>query len=606
MRIVVCLKHVPLLSSLRFDPATRRLVRDGVRGEPSAFDLRALLGALTLRDAHGGEVVALTMGPAEAAETLRHALALGADRAVHLSDRALAGSDTLATARALAAAIRREGPDLVLVGRSSVDAETGQVGPEIAELLGWPQATVVRSLTVDPAARTFEAERAIDEGFETVRGPLPALVTAAEDLAEERFPSKAERLAAAEKPIATLALADLDLGEDQVGPQGSPTWVAELEAVKVQRRGELLEGDDPAQLARRLGERLRELGAFAPLPEPPPLPSREPGQGPPLLVVAELGPGGPRAVTAELLAKASWLARSLRGPVEALLVGGEGISRWAEALAAAGADRVLVAEGAHLDPYTTEAHAAILTTVIRERGPRLVLVPSTVRGRDLAPRVAARLGLGLTGDAIDVDLDAEGRTRLLKPAFGGNVVAPVLSRTRPDMATIRPGVLRAARPDPSRRAEVVSLRTPALASRVTVVRQQALAAPVDETLDAAAVVLGIGKGVGEDGVASVRALAQRIGAAVCATREVTDLGWLARQYQVGLTGRAIAPRLYVGLGISGAMEHMVGLRRAGVIVAVNRSPKAPVFKGGCDVGVVADLHALLPHLETALCAGGPR
>src|SRR5262249_29886039 len=162
--------------------ATRRLVREGVRGEASSFDVRALLGALALRATHGGEVVALTMGPPSAREALVHCLALGADRGVHLCDPALAGSDTLATARALAAVRRREEPDLALLGRASVDAETGQVGPELAELLDLPQVTGVRRLTVDLASRTFDAEREIDEGFEHVRGPLPAVITASEDL----------------------------------------------------------------------------------------------------------------------------------------------------------------------------------------------------------------------------------------------------------------------------------------------------------------------------------------------------------------------------------------------------------------------------------------
>src|SRR5262249_59180911 len=125
-------------------------------------------------------------GRPAAREGLAVALALSADRAVHVCDAAAAGSDTLATARVLAAALRREAPDLVLVGRSSTDAETGQVGPEIAELLDLPQATNVRRLVLDPAARTFEAERETDEGFETVAGPLPVLVSAAEDIAEER------------------------------------------------------------------------------------------------------------------------------------------------------------------------------------------------------------------------------------------------------------------------------------------------------------------------------------------------------------------------------------------------------------------------------------
>src|SRR5439155_1645718 len=295
MRIVVCVKWVPALGSLRFDPETRRLVREGVPGEVSSFDLRALGAAVALRAVHGGEAVALSMGPPGARDGLVECLALGADRALHLLDPLLAGSDTLATARALAAVLAREAPDLVLFGRASTDAETGQVGPEVAEMLDLPQVTGARRLELDPAARIFVAERETDEGFETVTGPLAAVVTAAEDLAEERFPTKAERQAAAAKSIATLGVAE--------GAQHAP------------------------------------------------------------------------------------------------------------ALAAAGADRVLLAEGAGLVPYTTDARAAVLAEAIRTRAPRLVLVASTARGRDLAPRVAARLGLGLTGDAIDLDLDAEGRVR---------------------------------------------------------------------------------------------------------------------------------------------------------------------------------------------------
>src|SRR5207244_2028048 len=180
----------------------------------------------------------------------------------HLLDPLLAGSDTLATARALSAALRREAPDVVLLGRASVDAETGQVGPEVAELLGWPQVTAARRLSVDPAARRFTAEREADDGFETLAGPLPAVVTAAEDLAEERFPTKAERQAAAAKPLAAVGVADIGLAPGDVGLAGSPTAVAAIEHVEVARRGEVLSGATPEVLARTLGERLRALGAF--------------------------------------------------------------------------------------------------------------------------------------------------------------------------------------------------------------------------------------------------------------------------------------------------------------------------------------------------------
>jgi electron transfer flavoprotein alpha subunit len=598
MRIVVCLKYVPVLSALRFDPATRRLVREGVPGEVSGFDLRALGCATALRAAHGGEVVALTMGPPAAREALGQALALGADRGVHLLDAALAGSDTLATARALAAALRREAPDLVLLGRASTDAETGQVGPEVAELLGLPQVTAARRLEVDPATRRFVAERETDDGFETLEGLLPAVVTAAEDLAEERFPTKAEREAAAAKPVAAVGVADLGVAATEVGAAGSPTWVAGLEQVQVARRGEVVAGDSAEAQARVLRERLHALLAELPDAAPPPLPAVAPRGGAPIWVVFEPGPEGLRRVTAELLAKAAELAAGLGGPVEAVVLGAG--AEHAAALGAAGAERVLVAAGAGLVPYTTEAHAAVLADLIRARKPRLVLLGSTALGRDLAPRVAARLGLGLTGDAIDLEVDAEGRVRQMKPAFGGVVVAPVLSRTRPEMATVRPGLLAAARPDPSRRAQVETIAVAPPAARVVVRATRPLAAGPAAALDSAALVLGVGRGVGgPEAIGPILALAERLGAGLAATREVTDAGWLPKQLQVGLTGRAIAPRVYVALAVGGAMEHMVGLRRAGIIVAINKSPKAPILKHA-DLAVIADYATLLPHLAGVL------
>lgn len=599
MRIVVCVKWVPQLRALKFDPETRRLVREGVPGEVSAFDLRAIVGAVALRERHGGEVVALTMGPAGAVEGLRECLALGADRGVLLSDPALIGSDTLATSRALAAAVRGEQADLILLGRASVDAETGQVGPEVAELLDLPQVTAARRVTIHDDGLHFDAERDTDDGTERVSGRLPAVVTVGEDFAPERFPNKAAREAAAAKPVATRALADIGLGADVVGQKGSPTWVAGLEHVETTRRGEVLAGDDPEALVRTLAERLRALGALGAGSAPAlRLPSPGPREGAPLWVVVEMDARGPAPVTFELLGRAAVLAAELGAPVEAVIIGsGES---YAARLAAGGADRVLIAHEPSLVPYTTEAHAAVLTAAINERAPRLVLLGSTVRGRDLAPRVAARLGLGLTGDAVDLDIDAEGRIRQLKPAFGGTIVAPILSRTRPEMATVRPGFLPSPPPDAGRAPIVEALTVPSVAPRIRVIERHPHPGDQSVGLDDAQLVLGIGRGVGgPDGVKAVRAVAATLGAAVVGTRDVVDEGWLPRHVQVGLTGRAIAPRLYVALGIGGAMEHMVGLRRAGTIVAVNKSAKAPVFKAS-DVGLVVDLHAVLPLLAAAL------
>ncbi len=649
MKLLVCIKQVPAVSALAFDPLTRTIKRDGVRSEISAFDIRALLKAVELREQHGGEVIALTMGPPAARDALAECLALGADRALHLCDRAFAGADTLATARALAMAIACAAPDVVLCGRNSVDAETGQVGPEIAELLDWPQVTIARTLQLEPAARMLTAQRETDAGLDTVRAPLPALVTAAEDLAPERFTTKAEREAALSKPIATWSADELVAAVGKVadksplaplfqrggsesrrdergesvelptsvasqsspealfGATGSPTWVIELDAVVEQRRRELIEAATPQEQVEALVQRLLGHGLFGEWTVERPAPAAHAETAHParagqrdVLVVAETYGGGVRPVTFELLAKASQLAASLHGQVIALVAGAEA-AQHADVLAAHGAARVLLAaDEAFL--AGVESATALLADVIRRLRPGLVILPATVWGRDVAPRAAARLGLGLTGECVDLTLDGGGRVLQHKPAFGGSVVALIASRTQPEMATVRPGMLAAAPPDFSRRASVERWNGTPAVDRVALIERHEDAATACE-LDSAMRVVGFGKGIGGvEHLAAIEELAAALGdAALCTTRDVTDVDWLPKQYQVGITGRAIAPQLYVAVALRGAFEHTVGVRRSGLIVAINKSPKAPIFKS-CDYGLIGDWAVLVPLLTARLTA----
>jgi electron transfer flavoprotein alpha subunit len=613
MRIAVCIKQVPVVSALQFDPDTKTLKREGVPSEVSAFDVRALIKAVELKAAHGGEVVAVTMGPPQAREALGECLALGADRAIHLCDRAFAGADTLATARALALALRRESFDLILCGRNSVDAETGQVGPEVAELLDWPQITGVHTLTIDPATRLLTAERETDSGFETVTAPLPALVTAAEDLAPERFPSKADREAAKAKPCAQLSSADLNADASQFGAAGSPTWVAGLHQIEVSRLGQIVAADSIDAAAAQLAQTLiREHGLFGAwkVREQPAIATiaaaaRRSARRD-VWVLAEVLGDTIRPVVFELLGKATALAEALGGRASAVVLGHD-VERHAAALAARGAATVMLADDARLAPYHTEVHAAVLAAAIETQAPGVVLIPATTMGRDLAPRVAARLQLGLTGDCVDIGVDAEGRLLQYKPAFGGSVVAPILSRTLPEMATVRPGMLPLPTPDTMPRATIERLALDALPEPRARVVEQRMGAEAACELDDAEIVIGVGKGIGgPQNLETIEPLKRLLGAALCTTRDVTDEGWLPKQYQVGLTGRAIAPKLYLALGIRGAFEHMVGVRRAGLIVAVNKNAKAPVFKHA-DYGIVGDyaevVSALQRHLSAARTGG---
>jgi len=603
MKIVVCVKQVPVLAAMQFDPETKTLKREGVRTEVSSFDLRAVLAGAVLRDAHGGELVAVTMGPPQARAALIDCLALGADRAIHLNDRAFAGADTLATAQALAEAIGREPFDLILCGRYSTDAETGQVGPELAELLGLPQVTGARRLELDEASRTLTAERETDDGYETARCPLPALVTVAEDVAAERFATKAEKAAAAEKPVQEVTAAQLGGDPARFGKGGSPTWVAGLQAVEEKRLGVLIDVADPQAAVKELAQRLVEAGLFGAWKTPAgtaadaDLPRVERRLPSAVVTVAEVGTHGLRRVSLELLGRARTLAAQCGGRCSVLLFG-ERVRPFVRELAAAGAERILLCEDARL-AAGVEAAAALLENVIRHEAPGMVLLPATAFGRDLAPRVAARLRLGLTGDCVDLSLDAEGRLLQHKPAFGGQIVAPILSQTVPEMATVRPGMLPVPPAGQGGEPELVEVPLPPYRARVEVTERHAVP-DVGAELDAADVVIGVGTGMGgPENLAPFRELAAVLDAAICTTRDVTDKGWLPRQLQVGLTGRAIAPRLYLAFGIRGAFEHTVGVRRAGLIVAVNKNPKAPIFKSA-DYGLVAEWQVLLPLLTQQL------
>jgi electron transfer flavoprotein alpha subunit len=607
MRYAVCVKQVPVIARLEFDPATKTLRREGVPTEVSSFDVRALIRALELRDSTGGEVVVLTMGPPQAQEALDYCLALGADRSVHLCDPAFAGADTLATARTLARALEREAPDVILLGRYSVDAETSQVGPEIAELLGMPQILAAHRLDLDVDSRRAAAECETDDGYVTVTASLPVVVTAAEDLAPERFPKKADREAAAGKPRQTVNLAELGAAPDQVGAAGSPTWVTDLRAVPSQRLGRIFDpAADPDAIANLVTTLVDEHGLFSRWRLPvaaddvpaasAPVRRSLPGD---LWCVVDSRAGRVANVSLEIVARLRQLADRIDGRVSAIVLNDCPDEELGH-LAGAGADRVLVCDRPRA--FGLSRQVALLAAAIAVHAPGALVFPATTFGRDIAPRLAARLGLGLTSDCIDLDWDSCGRLVQLKPAFGGTVVAPVLSRTIPELATVRPGVLPPATEAAARPLDIERIDGKDAVPTGRDVEILSARATIDggADLDGAEIVLGIGKGVGgPEGIDRILPLAELLGASLCATRDVTDDGWLPRQLQVGLTGRAIAPKLYIGLGIRGAFEHMVGLRRAGIVVAVNKNAKAMVFKSA-DYGIVGTIEEVVPQLITQL------
>ena len=610
MKIAVCVKYVPVVSRIQFDYENKVIQREGVPSEINPFDLLGINMAVDLKQGDGDIVVALSMGPPNAAEGLTQCYALGADRAVLLSDRALSGSDTLATAQALSLALQRESPDLIVCGRNSSDAETGQVGPEVAELMGLPHVSNVRQLEIDRAANRVTVERATDEGYQVLECPLPAVVCVTEGAGQERYPGREEMAEAETKTVEQLTCADLTDDLSLFGLEGSPTWVEDIRLVEPDRLGVVIRDETPEEAARQIAEHLRErLASLADEggqdSEDADLPHHDGGDRP-IWVVAELSGDGVRQVTLEMLGKARALTPVTQSEVVAVVIsdsiGEPGNSMgMLRQLVRGGADRVLTLDTGGLGPVCGRGVADSLSDAIAAAPPYAVLFAATADGRDLAARIAARLRLGLTGDAIDLEINDAGQLVQLKPALGGNVVAPILSKTLPNLVTLRPGVLTPSAPESGAkdvRMDSIPPATPAGAD-VTLVSEHFSEEHGALELTSAEVVVGVGMGVTEEGVPTAQQLASSIGASICTTRNVVHSGWLPHHIQVGISGRTIAPQVYLAVGIRGAFNHTVGIQKAGVILAINRNHRAAIFRAA-DYGIVGDWNEYLPAVAEAI------
>ena len=387
MKTAICVKYVPVVSRITFDYEKKTIVREGVPSEVNPFDLLGLARAAEMKSGPDDEVIALSMGPPQAREGLIQCMALGADRAILLSDRALAGSDTLATARALSLALEREKPDLVICGRNSNDAETGQVGPELAELLGLPHISQVRKLDYLADTNSIVAERITDEGYQVIECVLPALVCVTEGVAPETFANREQMAAAQEKPVEELTCADIATDLSQFGLAGSPTWVEDIRLVEPTRLGVMIEDETPdaaaQQVAQLLRERLDVLSVEQGYTGSPASPTRYPDdRSRSIWVVSETAGNQLRQVTLELLGKARELTATTHSEVVAVLIGQSGEDTLGP-LAAYGADRVLTLDNANLGPVCSRAVAKALANKLAEEQPYAALFAATADGTRL-------------------------------------------------------------------------------------------------------------------------------------------------------------------------------------------------------------------------------
>ena len=663
----------PLTFVVCVKPVNRRTA------EPAADkgDRVALEAALRLRAglaSPGAVVDVLVMGPPAAEGVARQCLAVGADRAWVLSDPALAGSDAQATARALAAAVRHIGADLVLTGVSSSDGGTGQVGPALATLLGVGLVTEATGLEPAGSALIAGSERL------AVRVPLPAVVTVSRRAFAPRQPTLLGIVQARSRPLAFLDCAAVGLDPGTVGEKGSATRVVGAAARPGGTRARFI-GGTPREQARAVAELLRARGlvpgvgpAASPAAAAASAPVAAEGSAP---VAAE----GSAAVAAEGSAAAGRaVAGAPRPNVEAAAgrrpsspapgrTGGEAVWVWVEsesgrpcpesqeALRAAG--RLAAWVGGRVAAWTTESGAepgadeslwpgpveevflvepslgpgatALSIAGYAERlgRPFAFLFPDTRRASILAACVAAALGTGLVSHAYDLRFGPGGTLEALVPAEGGLAVI-ACPGARPTLITLGPGAagrLGEALPpsdgDPSPKAPLRLTRVPATADALALASREPRPLDPDDSgacgvvaggpvaggpvagepaageppdLASARVVVAGGAGAAAAGVwAEVRELARLLGAALGATRPVVDAGLADESRMIGQSGARVSPEVYLALGISGDLQHTVGLEGAGTVVAVNRDPAAPIFSRA-DYGVVADVAEFVPAL----------
>ena len=571
MKVLVFAKQIPDVNSIGFDPSTNRIIRENVPLQMNSFDRKAVEEALRIKEKYGWETAVATMGPPPSAEIINLSLMMGIDRGFLLTDRSFGGSDTLVTARILSSFVSYYKPDLVLMGKYSLDGETSQVPPELAKLCNFSFKSSISKLEIvgDVCTAEQDAERSIV----TYELKLPAVISVSEKINRARAVKQGTPDMSGKVEIVDSK----KLGIRISGVAESPTVVAGTERIESKRRVAFLgSGEKVYETALRI-IKTRYAGDIEKVAV-----TEDGGRG------IALGIAVSDSIVSMEIASNNFQLAQAEG-LSTVIIGN---------IVPAELRRMPANRYVFLKESESRCIAEFIAEYIRKNRPKFVLYPSTVDGREIAAFVAAELGLGLTADCVDLRIE-NGKLIQYKPAFGGGIIARIYSKTDPQMATVRPGMLR--------RLESVSeftVEEPDMVScnsnvkRISVVEVP----PQFKPLNQSRVIVAVGKGIRKpDNIKDAIQLADRLDASIGATRPIVDFGWIPRQQQIGLTGISISPDVYIAIGISGNDNHVVGTRYAKKIIAVNNDPNAPIFQYA-DYGIISDsmefINGFLKYLQT--------
>ena len=632
MNYILLIKQVPDIKHIpdeAWDWEKGTLKRGLLDNVCNELDKQALAFVLELRKNRDGKIVSLTMGPTFADTVLRYTMAAGADAGVLLTDRKLSGADTAATAYPLAQAIRKIQAEIfngdrnyiIVSGMQSVDGDTAQVPPQIAEDLEIPHVAYATSFQYKNDF--LLVQRITRTGIEVVTPSVyPCMITVTNWTLPPNVTFARTRWANAQK-LYQWGAADINAADSRIGLAGSRTNVFKIFSPReVSDRkcefendlGKLVQKIKTAYLNKTKTAGQKAETSFYDLPK-----GKSPSYQGEVWVYAEQEAGEINPAALELLGKATDLAAQLSVKVGAILIGKGNSLKLISSLINGGADKVYNIEHDRLERFLPVPYTRIVSELINKYKPQMMLFSATPLGRELAPRIAYRSGSGLTADCTGLEIFdyKKGNQELFailkqtRPALGGNIMASIISQNSSvQMSTVRPGVMRALTPDAKRSGEIVQYEPEIVESDFFVKILSTEASMVTSELKDAEVIVSGGAGckTKESFISCIPNLAESLGkflglkAMVGASRVAVEMGFIDRSHQVGQTGQTVKPQLYVAVGISGAVQHLTGMQNSDIIVAINKDSAAPIFKVA-DFGIVGNLEEVVPELIKALESG---
>jgi electron transfer flavoprotein alpha subunit len=628
LTIISLIKQVPLPSEMRMgeDGLMDRTKAKSIINIDCQFGLEA--GLQLKKQNPDARLIVCSMGPKSFETSLRTAISMGYDEAYLLSDRKLGGSDTYATGLAISTMLRHLGftkdsknPFIILAGRQTSDGDTAHVPSQVAENIGIPQATFVESVKPDGTGKVI-ARRIIEGGYQLLKLPLPCVISLTPTGIPPRKPSLSGAIKARSLNITTFGIEDIGLGTEKIGINGSPTIVAKVVNIVSERPPvKMSEGHNEASLVDSLIANLEKGGNIMEKKEKaakkeidrPDFPFKDFRNGARGIITwAEITNGKISRPSLELLTPARNLANQLGNDTKVMtLVIGKNVRPYAQTLIEHGSDEVILVENAKLEEYLVLPFSSIFEQVIKLRNPEIALFAATTSGRELAPRIGMKTDSGVTADCTGLEIGeyADRKEKVIythilesrRPTYGESKLATILGFVCPQISTARAGTFEVPERIEGRHG-IVSDFTPVLNDKdfvTEILKTERGEGGLQNLFDADIVISG-GRGTTVDNLGLIKALAealksQGINAEWACSRPVVDEGVAEYSRQIGQTGKTIRPIIYIAVGVSGAIQHIAGMKESEKIIAVDHNPKAHIFHFA-DFGIVGEYTDILPEL----------